>query len=75
MISWYGFLGRLDAILHKIRHPSHKMAWRANVDELCTGDIECSTCSICFWCRALERNQKELNDILQTNKRSQDQED
>jgi len=65
-MTWYGFLARLGAILHKIAHPSHKMRWRTNMDEICPGDIVCETCDIVFWCRALELSPKELEKQLKT---------
>lgn len=54
-IKWYGFQARISAILHKIRHPKHRLLWRTNVDEICPGDIVCETCDQIFWCRAQEK--------------------
>jgi len=49
----YGFLARLDAILHKIRHPRHKVIWRSDIEEnVCAGEITCETCNVLYWCRA-----------------------
>lgn len=59
-MSWYGFLARLDAIIHKICHSKHKILWRTCTDEICDGDIICETCNTVFWCRAQELTQKEL---------------
>lgn len=59
-MRWYGFLARIDAILHKIRHPRHDVRWRMNIGKSCSGDIICETCSIAFWCRGLEN--KEMTD-------------
>ncbi len=57
-MGWYGFLARIDAILHKIRHPGHNVKWKINVDESCSGDITCETCEVAFWCRGLEAKKK-----------------
>lgn len=62
---WYGFLARLDAIFHKIRHPRHKMSWRSNADEICDGDIVCKTCNSVFWCRAQELTRKKLKERIE----------
>jgi len=53
-MGWYGFLARIEAILHKIRYPRHDVKWRTNIGESCSGDIVCETCSHMFWCRGLE---------------------
>lgn len=54
IMSYYGFLARLDAIFHKITHLRHQVLWRTNADNLCPGDITCEDCDILFWCRAIE---------------------
>lgn len=51
-----GILARIDAIWHKIRHPTHDLVWKdspvMNDPEFkCEGDILCNTCNIIFWCR------------------------
>ena len=51
---------KLQAIWHKIIHPTHKLIWIYKPDEICDGDIVCDTCNIIFWCRALELSQEEL---------------
>lgn len=56
-MRWLGFLARIDAILHKIRHPSHDVRWRTGVGKYCSGDITCETCSCIFWCRGLENKE------------------
>ena len=58
--SWYGIRARIDALFHKIRHPSHKILWKTCADEICDGDITCETCNVIFWCRAQDLTQKEL---------------
>lgn len=42
-------LARLKWLAHRIRHPSHVMEWNN-----CEGDLNCLTCSHCFWMRCLE---------------------
>jgi len=56
--GWLGFGARIDAVLHKIRHPKHEVRWRANADEYCPGDITCETCGCIFWCRAVEKERE-----------------
>jgi len=50
---WYGWGARIDVLLHVIKHPRHKILWRANASELCPGDIICETCNVAYWCRAI----------------------
>ena len=56
-MRWYGFLARIDAILHKILHLQHSVKWRTNEGSLCPGDIVCETCDHVFWCRMLENKE------------------
>ena len=51
-----GILARLQAIWHKVCHPSHKILW--NFDPVIddpefnhNGDIVCAKCDKVFWCR------------------------
>jgi len=54
-----GFIARLQAICHKIRHPKHKLVWKHSPEEgLCKGDIVCETCDIVFWCRFYDKKRK-----------------
>ena len=62
-MRWYGFLARIDAMLHKICHPKHDVRWRVNIGKSCSGDITCETCEIAFWCRGLESKEMRM-DIL-----------
>jgi hypothetical protein len=48
---YYGVRARVDAICHKLRHPSHRLLWRAN--GCC---IDCYTCNHVFWCRSNQWN-------------------
>jgi len=64
MISRWGLHARLDAIIHKIRHPSHKIRWRFDADDVCDGDIICETCDVVFWCRVHDLSQRELKKRL-----------
>jgi hypothetical protein len=58
-MTMFGLLSRLDAILHKILHPSHDIIWKWHESEedkeICDGDILCKTCDKIYWCRALEK--------------------
>jgi hypothetical protein len=63
-MTWYGLLARIDVVLHKIRHPKHRMIWRYKPDALCPGDIVCDTCDVIFWCRAQELTQKQIEEGL-----------
>ncbi len=56
--QWLGFQARVDAILHKILHPTHSVKWRTNEGDICPGDIACETCNQVFWCRMLGKKEK-----------------
>jgi len=64
MISYWGFRGRMDAIIHKILHPLHDIKWRTDADDVCDGDIICETCDYIFWCRVYDLSQEELKKRL-----------
>jgi len=51
MCKLNGFHARLEAILHKIFHPNHRLIWRTQREEICSGDIVCDTCNKIYWCR------------------------
>jgi len=59
-MRWYGFLARIDAILHRILHPRHDVRWRTNEGSICPGDIACETCNCVFWCRILENKEMRI---------------
>ena len=51
-----GIIARIEAICHKIRHPTHKLVWKFepvsdDPDFKCEGDIICSDCDRIYWCR------------------------
>lgn len=54
-MTYYGLHARIHAILHKLRHPRHKLIWRLDPNEFCPGDIVCDTCNVILWCRALDK--------------------
>ena len=56
-----GFRARIDAIIHKIFHPTHNLQWRVGADKVCDGDIICETCSLCFWCRVHDLSNEEID--------------
>ena len=56
----HGFLARIHAILHKVRHPSHVIKWKTGPDWMCPGDIVCETCDMVIWCRVYDMCQEEL---------------
>jgi hypothetical protein len=65
-------LARLSAILHKIRHPDHKLLWKHNPvlddhDIRCEGDIVCESCKKFFWCRFYDNPNRfdygKINDV------------
>lgn len=46
-------LVRLEWLLkHKFK--GHQCSWRDGADELCTGDLTCTTCNLVLWCRWLD---------------------
>lgn len=56
--TWLSFQARVDAIWHKIWHPTHRVKWRTNEANICPGDIACETCNQVFWCRMLGKKEK-----------------
>lgn len=51
-MTFLGLRARIDAILHKLLHPSHRVLWHASPSKC---DIACDTCSHLFWCRQVEK--------------------
>lgn len=52
MTCFLGMRARLDAGICWLK--GHDVQWRANVDEVCEGDILCDTCDCMHWCRAMD---------------------
>jgi hypothetical protein len=60
-----GIQARIEAIVHKILHPTHKIIWKYDPAlPICDGDIYCENCNKAFWCRFYDKSKAEREKLL-----------